>query len=294
MKPVSVLGLGLMGSALADALLAKGHPTTVWNRSAGKANELVSRGAIQAGGVAEAVAASPVAVVCVSDYDAVRQTLEPVGEQLSGRVLVNLTSGTPAEARSVAAWAAERGADYLDGAIMATPPLIGRPETLILYGGSRAAFEAHSPTLRALGGQTAFLAEDVGVPLLYDLALLGMLWTATAGYLHALALVGSAGVEPADFLPFASTWFEHVLTPDLADTAAEVAAGDFATEVSSIHVNQVAMDHLIEASRAAGIATEVMLPIKSLLDRQVGQGRGAESLAGLIELLRRPAPTAPR
>lgn len=291
---VTVLGLGLMGSALARALLAKRHPTTIWNRSPGRAGELVSRGAVEASSLAEAVAPSPVVIVCVSGYKATRQIVEPVGEMLSGRLLVNLTSGTPADARAVAAWAAERGVDYLDGAVMAIPAVIGRPETLILYGGSRAAFAEHAPTLTALGGQSTFLAEDVGVPLLYDLALLGMLWTTTAGYLHALALVGSAGVDPADFLPFATAWSEHVLTPDLADTAAEVASGEFATDVSSIEVNKAAMDHLIEASRTAGVATELVEPIKSLLERQVEQGRGAESLASLIELLRQPEPSVAR
>jgi 3-hydroxyisobutyrate dehydrogenase-like beta-hydroxyacid dehydrogenase len=290
--PVTVLGLGLMGSALARTLLAKQHPTTVWNRSSGRAGELVSRGAVEASSLAEAVALSPVVIVCVSGYEAMRQIVEPVGERLSGHLLVNLTSGTPTEARAVAAWAAELGVDYLDGAIMATPPLIGGPETLILYGGSQGAFEEHAPTLMTLGGQSTFLAEDVGVPLFYDLALLGMLWTTTAGYLHALALVSSAGVEPAEFVPFATAWFEHVLSPDLGDTAAEVAAGEFATEVSSIEVNKAAMDHLIAASRTAGIATELFEPIKALLDRQVDEGRGAGSLASLIELLRRPEPPA--
>lgn len=41
---VAVLGLGAMGRALAGALLAAGRPVTVWNRSAGKADELVARG----------------------------------------------------------------------------------------------------------------------------------------------------------------------------------------------------------------------------------------------------------
>ncbi|MFC7468445.1 NAD(P)-binding domain-containing protein [Actinomadura keratinilytica] len=55
---VTVLGLGRMGGALAAAFLAAGHPTTVWNRSPGKADALVVRGARRAGSVAEAVAAA--------------------------------------------------------------------------------------------------------------------------------------------------------------------------------------------------------------------------------------------
>ena len=287
--PVTVIGLGRMGAALAAAFLARGHATTVWNRSAGKADALVCDGAIVAPTPAAAIAASPVVVVCVADYDAVRDLLEPEAGLLAGRVLVNLTSGTPDQAREAAAWTDRRGIDYLDGAIMAVPPGIGRPETLIFYGGSQAVFEAYEPTLRALGGAATHLGADPGVALLHDLALLGMLWTSTAGYLHALALVGTAGVTPAQFLPFAAAWFEHVLAPDLAATAAEVAGGDYATDVSSLAVNARAMDHLIHAGRAAGVGAGVLEPIQALLDRHVADGHGDESLAGLIERFKPPA-----
>ncbi|CAI8817279.1 hypothetical protein EMIT07CA2_210054 [Brevibacillus sp. IT-7CA2] len=50
---VSVIGLGNMGVALADAFLKGGHPTTVWNRSADRAKGLVEKGAVLAGSVAE-------------------------------------------------------------------------------------------------------------------------------------------------------------------------------------------------------------------------------------------------
>ena len=78
--PVTVIGLGLMGQALAGAFLRAGHPTTVWNRTAAKAEQLVGEGAKLAGSVGDAVAASPLVVVCVSDYTAVRELFEPLGE----------------------------------------------------------------------------------------------------------------------------------------------------------------------------------------------------------------------
>lgn len=91
--PVTVVG---MGSALAGAFLKGGHPTTVWNRSGEKADPLVDKGAIRAATPAEAVSASTVVIVCVSDYAAVREIVEPfLGEVLTGKVLVNLSSGTP-------------------------------------------------------------------------------------------------------------------------------------------------------------------------------------------------------
>ena len=98
---VSMLGLGYMGSALARAFLAKQHAVTVWNRTASKAEPLAETGAQVAASVAEAIAASDVTVVCVSDYhgsDALLRTTEMAG-RLKGKTLVQLTTGTPEEAR---------------------------------------------------------------------------------------------------------------------------------------------------------------------------------------------------
>src|SRR5687768_1381862 len=103
--PVTVLGLGAMGSAIARTFVDRGHPTTVWNRTAGKATALVDAGAAAAGTAAEAVAASDLVVLCVLDYDAVDDVLGGVGDAISGRALVNLTSGSPERARAVQAWA---------------------------------------------------------------------------------------------------------------------------------------------------------------------------------------------
>ena len=64
---VSVIGLGVMGSALARALLSNGHRVTVWNRTSAKAEPLVRDGAVLAPGAASAVSASPVVLVCIED-----------------------------------------------------------------------------------------------------------------------------------------------------------------------------------------------------------------------------------
>ncbi|MBT2761403.1 NAD(P)-binding domain-containing protein [Paenibacillus sp. ISL-20] len=108
--PVTVIGLGSMGSALAAGYLKAGYPTTVWNRSVGRADDLVAAGANRAATVSEAIEASPLVIICLLDYRTVSGLLEPVGALLEGKVLVNLTTGTPEEAREMARWAEARGA----------------------------------------------------------------------------------------------------------------------------------------------------------------------------------------
>jgi 3-hydroxyisobutyrate dehydrogenase-like beta-hydroxyacid dehydrogenase len=205
-------------------------------------------------------------------------------EAASPKVLVNLTSGTPEQARGVAKWAASQGIEYVDGVIMAVPQGIGTPEARILYGGSETTFAAHRDVLSVLG-EPVFLGEDAGLAALYDLALLGMMWSTMAGYLHALALVGTEGVTPEQFTPMASAWHSAVggFLPGLGE---HVTSGDYATEVSSLDINAAGLGLLVETSRAQGISTAVPAVLRELFDRAVAAGHGSHAIASVIEEIR--------
>src|SRR5829696_271738 len=168
-KPsVTVIGLGAMGSALAAAVLAAGYPTTVWNRSPQRAEPLVARGAAAAATPGEAIEASRLVIVCLLDMASVTDVLDPAKDVLAGRVLVNLTNGTPAQARDLAG---RYDSDYLDGGIMAVPPTIGTPDAFVFYSGSRSAFDTNR-TVLYLFGESRYVGDDAGLAALRDIALL--------------------------------------------------------------------------------------------------------------------------
>ena len=73
MSEVTVIGLGNMGSALARALLENGRTVTVWNRSPEKAASLVEMGAVLAPHINAALTASPIILICVTNYAAANQ-----------------------------------------------------------------------------------------------------------------------------------------------------------------------------------------------------------------------------
>src|SRR5256885_78634 len=72
---VSVIGLGPMGQAMVGALLAAGHPTTVWNRTAARAQEVVAAGAVLAPTVADALDAGELVLLSLTDYQAMYDVL---------------------------------------------------------------------------------------------------------------------------------------------------------------------------------------------------------------------------
>ncbi|GII96197.1 NAD(P)-dependent oxidoreductase [Sinosporangium siamense] len=286
--PVTVLGLGLMGQALAGALLGAGHPVTVWNRTPAKAGDLVARGARLAGSAEEAVAAGPLVIVCLSDYDAVRGLLGPLGGALGGRVLVNLTSGTSQEARETAEWAAgQAAAAYLDGAIMATPAAIGT-DAVVVYSGPQAAFDRHEPALRSLGSGATYLGADHGLAALYDVAVLSLAWNVLNGYLQGAALLGAAGVDAVTFTPIALKGIETVNTW-LPGYAKQIDEGAYPAYDSTLDTHVAAMNHLIHESEALGVNAELPRFVKALADRAIAGGRGGDGYAALVEQFRSPA-----
>jgi 3-hydroxyisobutyrate dehydrogenase-like beta-hydroxyacid dehydrogenase len=108
MTTISILGLGAMGTALAQTLLRKGHAVTVWNRTRSRAEPLAAAGATVAESPSEAIAASELTIVCVVDYAVARGILAQAEDALAGRELVNLTNGTPGDASQFGAWWQQR------------------------------------------------------------------------------------------------------------------------------------------------------------------------------------------
>lgn len=281
---VSVIGLGMMGTALAAAFLKAGHPVTVWNRSPAKTGPLVAQGAIPADTAAEAVAASPLVVVCLTTYDTVRTVLEPLSGQLTGKTVANLTNGTPEQARDLAVWAAKEGAGYLDGGIMAVPQMIAGPHAYVFYSGAREVFDAHQETFAALGG-TKYVGADPGLAALYDLALLTGMYGMIMGVMQAYALVGTESIPATEFSELLVPWVGAMLGSAPA-WAAAIDSGQHLTDVSSLAVNQEAFPNLLETFAAQGVSGELFAPVQNLLDRAVAEGHAADGLSRLADLLR--------
>ncbi|WP_406058002.1 NAD(P)-binding domain-containing protein [Streptomyces sp. NBC_01077] len=284
--PVTIIGLGLMGQALAGAFLRAGHRTTVWNRTSSKAAALVAEGALLAPSIGAALDASPLTIVCLTDYRAVRELLDANDVKLDGTTLINLTSGDSTQAREAARWAEERGARYLDGAIMAVPPVIGTAEAMILHSGPKADFDAHSSTLGALGTVT-HLGEDHGLASLYDVAGLAMMWSVLNAWLQGTAMLRTAGVDAATYAPFARQMAAGV-AEWLPGYAEQIDSGSFPAEVSALETDARAMEHLIGESEALGVNAELPKLFKAMADRAIAAGHGGEQYPVLIEEFSRP------
>jgi 3-hydroxyisobutyrate dehydrogenase len=220
---ISLLGCGLLGTAIGERLLARGFRLHVWNRRPEHTQTLVAAGAQLASSPAEAVAAGDLVITVLTNGPITAEVLlNQAGTALPGRLVLQVATIAPAESRDLAIALQQRGAHFLE-----TPVLGSRPEALagclqVMVGGERADLERAQPVLTALGGEPHHLGP-VGSALHTKLALNQLIASLTHSFSLALHVVQQAGVEVEAFMAilrdsalYAPT-FDKKLAKELAD-----------------------------------------------------------------------------
>lgn len=287
MGEVSVIGLGVMGSALARALLRDKHRVTVWNRTNAKAEPLVREGAVLAPSAASAVGASPVVIVCVDSYKVTNQILDTkeVASALAGRVLVQLSTGSPQEARDSESWARKRDADYLDGKISAWPRHIGTPEALITAAGAESAFQRSEPLLKSLAGNVTYLGKQVGLAAAQHLAVTTYLVGTWLGFVHAALICESEGLR-VDSFGSELAGSAPVFAAEAKHLGEVIQAGTYENPESSLATDTYAVEAIVRQAREAGINSEFPTFVLGLFKKAMAAGYAEEEAAAVIKVLR--------
>ena len=286
MSDVTVVGLGAMGTALARTLVDAGRRVTVWNRSPEKMAPLVALGAKGPSDFAEALAASPRVIVCISDYQTTEELFgrADVTPLLDGRTVVQLSTGTPKEAKQSEAWFNGLGASYLDGAILCWPRNIGTPDGLILVAGQEPAFEDCQADLQHLAGDLRYLGPNIGAPSTLDLAWLSRLMGVIFGSIHGALVCESEGVPVSEFTALLPANDRAVpLTQAINDgTFAKVSKGGATLDVAAS-----VLARLRQQAKDAGINSELPDLLCDWAKRAQAAGYGSEESAAVIKVLRK-------
>jgi 3-hydroxyisobutyrate dehydrogenase-like beta-hydroxyacid dehydrogenase len=275
---ITFIGLGPMGQAMVRALVKAGHEVTVWNRTPSKAEGL---GATVAPTVADALAASEVVFLSLTDYQVMFDLID--GQTVDGKVIINLSSDTPATTRRAAEWAAQRGATLIVGGVMVPEELVATDSAYVFYSGPENVVRQHE-SLLAVIGRVDYVGEDPALAQLFYQAQLTIFLTSLSAYLHATALVGSAGVAPEKYVPWAAEVFDN-LSYYLPEAAENIAHGQHPGERANIVMMGATADHIVGASTEAKLDLALPQAVKSLYDRAIAAGRGGETWTSLYEVI---------
>ena len=227
---IAFVGTGVMGQGMVANLLKAGHEVTVYTRTKAKADGLLALGAKWASSPAESARGADIAISMVGYPDDVEEVWRgPQGFMSSakpGCVLIDMTTSSPALARSLAAEAAAKGFGPLDAPVSGGDRGAREGTLTIMAGGAQQDFDFAQPVFAAMGktivlqgapgtGQLCKLANQIGIAS-------GMIAMA-----EALAFARATGLNLETTLRSisgggASSWA-------LLNLAPRVLKGDFAT-----------------------------------------------------------------
>lgn len=291
-RSVSVLGLGQMGSALAQAYVKAGWKVTVWNRSAVKAESLVAMGAIAAKSATECVRASRLVIICLLDHKALHEIFANVSTQPDdGTVLVDFTSGSTAKIQETQRMIEGlHNSAYIRGIVCTLPKYVGTPEISLYYSGNSEAFKAICDDIGVLG-KPCYLGDDPCSATIQEGILVDTLFGLIAGFLQSMAVLRKSNLySPGGAERFVS----EALTPLLAhaypcilrDFARQIDKEQYtSSEGAKLSLLVHSFESLMRQHSERGLVSVVIPRMQELVKTRIAQGGEDDELSSLVETI---------
>jgi 3-hydroxyisobutyrate dehydrogenase-like beta-hydroxyacid dehydrogenase len=281
---VGLIGLGNMGTAVAERLLDAGYPLVVSNRTPGKAEALGDRGAVVAGSAAELAAQVDVVITSVADDAAFEAVAgDVVAAARPGTVLVDLSTVSPAASERVADLAEAASVPYLRAPVSGNPTVVRAGNLSFIVSGPRETLDEVEPVIRAIGPNVHHVGDGEQARIV-KLAINLMIAVLAQSISEALVLGESAGVSREALLevmgnsavgaPFVKYKTEPLLRDDFSAT--------FTTALMEKDI-----DLVLDAAHDAGVELPLATEMKGHLHAAVEGGYADHDFIALFLHLRR-------
>jgi 3-hydroxyisobutyrate dehydrogenase-like beta-hydroxyacid dehydrogenase len=281
---VAFCGLGKMGVPMAARLLGAGHDLTVWNRTPGRAADLVEHGATEAASPAEAAASAEVVVTMLADPDAVEAVVSGVAETIeAGATLVEMSTIGPDAVRSLAA----RVPAMLDAPVLGSIPQATEGTLKVFVGGDAAVVERCRPVLEPMG--TPRHLGPLGAGAAMKLVANSILGALMGGLAEALALADAFELDEAGVLDILA---ESPIGATVKSKRKLIESGVYPANFK-LALAAKDLRLVTEAAEAAGVELRMAAAARSWLERADDHGKGDLDYSAVIADVRgRPASDA--
>jgi 3-hydroxyisobutyrate dehydrogenase-like beta-hydroxyacid dehydrogenase len=193
---------------MSQVLLKAGYRLTVWNRSRGKADEVLKAGAAWGGSPAEVASATDVVITMVTDSAAAEEVIcghrGILESARTGLCVVDMSSIAPEMSRSIAARAREKGVAMLDAPVTGNPKVAAAAKLGIMIGGPAEAFERCRPIFEAMSAKIVHVGEENGLGTTLKLINNLILGVAIQASAEALVLAQKVGIDPRKVMEITS------------------------------------------------------------------------------------------
>ena len=279
-KPVGVIGLGLLGTALCERLLVCGYSAAVWNRTREKAEPLVARGARWSD---NPLVECDRVIISLYTTDVVEQSLEQMKSGLrAGQILIDTTTGDPEQTAALGKRLAKLGVDYLESPIAASSEQTRQGNALAIVAGPPNAFAACRDLFDAIAGKTIHVGAAWGgaakVKLVNNLVL-GLNRVALAEGLVFAKAIGLDAGKTLDVLKEGNSY------SGVMDTKGrKMIEGDFSLQAKlSQHAKDVRI--ILEEAARGGISLPLSELHLRLLTEAIAAGFGEQDNSAIIRAI---------
>jgi 3-hydroxyisobutyrate dehydrogenase-like beta-hydroxyacid dehydrogenase len=278
-----------MGEPIARRLVDSGHEVTVFNRTPGRADGLVERGARRAGSPGEVWESADACITMVADDEALRAVMLGDDGLLRGgppgRVVIDMSTVSVEASRSVAEEAKAAGVAYLRAPVSGNPSVVEAGNLTIIVSGDQGAFELLEPTLRDIGPNVFYLGAGE-VARVMKLALNLMVAGTAELMAEALVLGEASGLDRATMLEVMGT--SAVGSPFVKYKTAGLVADDYTATFTSTMMHKD-LSLALEAGQAVAVPLPVTDLVRRLLEECMSAGMGDLDLMALLPRLEREA-----
>jgi 3-hydroxyisobutyrate dehydrogenase-like beta-hydroxyacid dehydrogenase len=276
-RTVGVIGLGLMGSALAERFLAGGLRIIGYDVRTECRDRLAGLGGDPVGSARDVFAASRVVVLSLPDSDVVAAVLGEMGD-LTGLRVIDTTTGDPDATAELGRRLADRGVEYLDATLTGSSELARRGEVVVTAGGTEAAFRASVDLFRLFARQW-FHVGPWGSGARTKLVVNLVLGLNRAALAEGLAFARASGLDPAAVLDVLRSGAAYSRAMDAKGP--KMVAGDFTTEAKlSQHLKDVRL--ILDAGRRTGAKIPLSEVHERLLAELANRGFGDADNSSVI------------
>jgi 3-hydroxyisobutyrate dehydrogenase-like beta-hydroxyacid dehydrogenase len=284
----AVLGLGHMGTPIAERLEQAGHELSVWNRSPAPAEAFAQRGVRRLEDPAHAWEHADLVITMVADDDAVRSVVLGQHGLLSAGAhgtLVDMSTISVAASAEIAAACERHGLTYLRAPVSGNPSVVVAGNLAIIVSGPHDGFEQVAATLRDVGPKLHYVGAGEQARIV-KLALNLMIGGTTQLLAEALVLAERYGLERGTMLDVIGS--SAVGSPYVNYKRDTLVSGDYSSTFTASLLHKD-LGLALTAGHEASVPQPVTALVQQLVESCLALGMGELDLAVLVPRLERDA-----
>jgi 3-hydroxyisobutyrate dehydrogenase-like beta-hydroxyacid dehydrogenase len=291
-ETLGLIGLGLVGRALAVRLAAAGFVLLGFDRDAAAREAWIGQGYQLADSPAAIGATCTRCVLAVFDSDGVLDVVEGAQGLLAGmperpsaiHAIVDCSTGDPDRLQALAARLGTRSVDFIEAPLSGSSQQIAAGMATVLLGASSAAIEGHADLIDAIATQRIHVG-GAGMGARAKLATNLVLGLNRAALAEGIVLAERLGIAPETFLQLV------LQTPARSDAALvkgpQMVEGRFDAPQSRVRQHLKDLDLMLAQAAAAGQRLPLAATHAELLRRAVAAGDGELDNAAVLRQLQR-------